>query len=104
MIARIWSARTTCAQAPAYADHLRNHVLPTLRDLEGYEGARLLERDTANGVEIRVITFWPSLESIRRFAGDDLEEAVVADEAASLLTGFDRRVRHYQVMMRDDPL
>ena len=30
MIARLWSADTTPAQAPAYAEHLRTHVLPAL--------------------------------------------------------------------------
>jgi len=102
MIARYWSAHTTRAHAPAYADHLRNHVLPTVQKVDGYAGAMLLEREISDGVEIVVITFWKSLDSIREFAGVDIEEAVVADEAASLLTQFDRSVRHYQVMVKDE--
>ena len=102
MIARFWSAQTMHAQAPAYADHLRNQVLPTVRKVDGYAGAMLLEREASDGVEIIVITFWRSLDSIRGFAGADLEEAVVADEAASLLTQFDQRVRHYEVVVTDD--
>jgi heme-degrading monooxygenase HmoA len=102
MIARIWSAQTTRAQAPAYADHLRNHVLPAVREVDGYAGAMLLERKASDTVEIIVITLWRSLDSIRGFAGDDLEEAVVADEAASLLTQFDRRVRHCELVVKDD--
>jgi heme-degrading monooxygenase HmoA len=102
MIARFWSAQATPAQAPAYADHLRTHVLPTLRKVDGYVGAVLLERATAEAVEIIVITWWRSLDAIRGFAGTDLEKAVVADEAASLLTHFDHRVRHYEVTVKDD--
>ena len=102
MIARVWSAQTTHAQAPAYVDHLRSQVLPTARKVDGYAGAMLLERAASNAVEIIVITFWRSVDSIRGFAGADLEEAVVADEAASLLTQFDRRVRHYDVVVTDD--
>lgn len=102
MIARIWSAQTTRTQASAYADHLRNHVLPEVREVDGYTGAMLLERKASGMVEIIVITLWRSLDSIRGFAGDDLEEAVVADEAASLLTQFDRRVRHYELVVKDD--
>jgi heme-degrading monooxygenase HmoA len=102
MIARVWSARTTQAQAPAYAEHLRSHVLPTLKTVDGYAGTRLLERAIPDGVEIIVITYWRSIESIRGFAGADLEGAVVAAEAAALLTEFDQRVRHYDVVVTDD--
>jgi len=102
MIARIWSAQTTRAQAPVYADHLRSHVLPTVRKVDGYAGAMLLERETSDMVEIIVITLWQSLDSIRGFAGGDLEEAVVADEAASLLTQFDQRALHYEIVVADN--
>jgi heme-degrading monooxygenase HmoA len=101
VIARFWSAQATSAQAPAYADHLRTQVLPTLSKVDGYAGAVLLERATSDAVEILVITWWRSLDAIRGFAGADLERAVVADEAASLLTHFDHRVRHYEVTVKD---
>jgi heme-degrading monooxygenase HmoA len=101
MIARIWSAQTTPAQAPAYADHLRSQVLPAVAKVDGYAGAMLLERAVPDGVEIIVITFWRSLDSIRGFAGADIEEAVVAEDAAALLARFDRRVRHFEVVAND---
>jgi heme-degrading monooxygenase HmoA len=103
MIARTWSAQASAAQAPAYAQHLRTQVLPALRRLDGYRGALLLEHVVGAAVEITVLTFWQSLDSIRAFAGDDVERAVVAEEAAALLTSFDRRVRHYEVAVHDDP-
>jgi len=101
VIARFWSAQATPGQAPAYADHLRSHVLPILRAVDGYAGAMLLQRDASAAVEIVVITWWRSLEAIRAFAGADVDAAVVADEAATLLTQFDRRARHYTVVMQD---
>ena len=102
MIARVWSARTTGAQAPAYVEHLRTQVLPAVRKVDGYGGAMLLERAAPEAVEILVLTFWRSLNAIRGFAGADLEGAVVAEEAAALLTQFDRRVLHYEVAVQDD--
>ncbi|TMI79435.1 MAG: antibiotic biosynthesis monooxygenase, partial [Bacillati bacterium ANGP1] len=77
MIARIWKAETTPAGAPGYAEHLRARVVPALRQVDGYAGAMLLERSSAGGVEVVVITLWRSLEAIRGFAGADLENAVV---------------------------
>jgi heme-degrading monooxygenase HmoA len=102
MIARVWSAQTTHAQSPAYIEHLKTQVLPTLRTVDGYQGSILFERSTPTAVEIFVITFWRSIDSIRGFAGADLEGAVVADEAAALLTQFDTRVRHYEVAVTDN--
>lgn len=102
MIARFWTAKTSQAQAPGYTDHLKNHVLATLREVGGYVGARLLERETDGGVEIVVITFWQSLGSVRKFAGDDIERAVVSDEIVPLLLSYDQRVRHYDVVVEDD--
>ncbi len=103
LIARIWSAQTTSAHAPAYAAHLQRHVLPELKGLEGYARALLLQRDVPEGVEILVITWWRSLAAIRGFAGADLERAVVSDEARAVLKKFDRRVRHYEVVVEDTP-
>jgi heme-degrading monooxygenase HmoA len=99
VIARYWSAKTSREQAPAYKDHLANAVFPELKKLDGYKNGMLLRRDVPDGVEVVVITFWDSLGSIRVFAGDDIETAVVADKAATLLTEFDRRVRHYEVAL-----
>ena len=102
MIVRFWSAKATHAQAPAYVDHLRTQVLPAVRQVDGYAGAMLLEREDSGEVEIIVLTLWRALDSIRGFAGAELEGAVVADEAVPLLTQFDRRVRHYELVVKDD--
>lgn len=101
MIARVWSARATREQAPAYAVYLRGHVFAGLRALDGYESALLLERDTDAGVEIQVVTFWRSLAAVEAFAGRDVENAVVTEQAAALLLDYDRTVRHYDVVLRD---
>src|SRR5262245_1398148 len=103
MIARLWSAKATPSQAPAYADHLKNHVLPAVRKVDGYSGAMLLERQADGVVEIIVITWWRSLDAIREFARADLDEAVGADEAYSLLKSFDCCCRHYELVVRNDP-
>jgi heme-degrading monooxygenase HmoA len=98
VIARYWSATTTREKAPEYAHHLTTAVFPELTRLNGYEGGKLLQREADGRVEILVITFWKSLECINAFAGADLENAVVPDKAAALLTDFDRRVKHFEVI------
>jgi uncharacterized protein len=98
-VARHWSARTTEAQLAKYLEHFSKGVLPELRRINGFLGATVSVRHTASDAEILVETAWNSMEAIRAFAGRDLEAAVVAPQAATLLTDFDRRVRHYEVAL-----
>jgi uncharacterized protein YciI/heme-degrading monooxygenase HmoA len=100
-ILRRWSARTTEAQLPKYLEHFSKNVLPALRGVHGYLGATVSLRHDENEVENVVETTWRSLDSIRAFAGSDLEAAVVAPEAAALLTSFDRRARHSEIVLTD---
>jgi len=102
-ILRRWSARATGAQLPKYLDHFSKSVVPDLRRVPGYLGATVSLRRSEDEVEVVVETTWHSLESIRAFAGPDLEAAVVAPEAAALLTSFDRRVRHSEIALTDHP-
>ena len=102
MIVRLWSARTTHAQSGAYLQHFSNQVLPTLRRFGGYVSSSVLTRPTESAVEILVLTVWQSNSAIDAFAGPDREAAVVAPEAAALLTDYDRRVRHFEVATTDN--
>src|SRR6266567_1598770 len=79
-IMRHWSARTTEANLPKYLDHFSKNVLPELRRVSGYQGATVFVRHIDNEVEILVATSWRSLDSLRNFAGSDLEAGVVAEE------------------------
>jgi heme-degrading monooxygenase HmoA len=96
MILRMWTAHATSEGAARYQEHFAKHVLPTLSRLDGYLGASLLGRNHGEEVELVVVTRWRSIEAVRAFAGDDLERAVVAEEARTVLTRWDPRARHYE--------
>ncbi len=103
MIERTWSARTdTRGAGVAYAAYFQRVVLPELAVVPGYRGARLLQRDLRGGTEIVVVSRWESLEVIRGFAGEDIDQAVVHPEAAALFSDYDHSVRHFEVV-REDP-
>jgi heme-degrading monooxygenase HmoA len=101
MIARLWSARATKTQSTQYLEHFWQSVVPNLRTHNGYVCSNVLVRSHGDTVEILVTTVWQSLQAIDAFAGTDRETAVVAHEAAALLTDYDRRVRHYEVAQMD---
>ena len=96
-ILRHWTARTSESLLPKYLEYFSKNVRPELRRVPGFLNASVCVRRSASNVEILVETSWDSLESIRAFAGPDLEASVVTGEAAALLTDFDRRVRHYEI-------
>jgi len=102
-ILRHWSARATEAQLPKYLEHFSKNVLSELRRVDGFLAATVSVRHTANEAEIFIETTWRSLESIRGFAGADLEAAVVTEEAAVLLADYDRRVRHFEISISAHP-
>jgi len=103
MIARLWSAQTTVALSHAYLHHFEQAVQPQLQGLDGFLGATVCTRSVPEAVEILVTTYWESFTAIDAFAGADREAAVVAAEAAALLTSFDKRVGHYEVAVAEFP-
>ena len=101
MIARIWSAHATPDNASGYVDHFFKAVLPLVRRIRGYAGATVLRSDEGDLVEIMVITRWESMDAIREFAGEPIDQAVVTEHARQLLTSFDDRVRHMRVALEE---
>ena len=99
MIGRIWHGWARPENADAYEELLRAHVLPGIHRIAGYRGATVLRRDEDDEVEFVTLTLFESLESVRAFAGEDYEAAVVPPEARALLTRFDERSRHYEVVL-----
>ncbi len=83
-------------------EHFAGTVLPELRSLPGFRGARLLVRGEQEA-EVVVETLWESLQAVRAFAGDELERAVVEPAVAQLLAGYDEHVTHYEVAFDVSP-
>jgi heme-degrading monooxygenase HmoA len=98
MIARLWHGVTNGENAGKYEELLKSEVLPGIHRVEGYRGAWLLRRDVPEGAEFVTLTLFDSMDGVRRFAGDDVEAAVVPENARRLLTRFDRRSVHYTIL------
>lgn len=96
MIARHWKGLARADRASDYEAHLRHETFPALARMAGFVDASILRRDHNAGVEFLIVTRWRSMDAIRQFAGDDLEAAVVPEEVAAMMIGYDRRVMHYE--------
>jgi heme-degrading monooxygenase HmoA len=98
VVVREWRGRAALDRADAYPRHFRNNVVPELRRIDGFLGARLLRRKLENQIEFVVLTRWASLDAIKAFAGQDIDQAVVEPGAIAALTDYDREVRHYEML------
>jgi heme-degrading monooxygenase HmoA len=97
-IARIWSCRADMAKAELYLQHFREKVLPALDQIPGFLGAMLMRREDKGAIEYTVLTRWVSLDAVRKFAGADIDQAVVDAEIAGVLTSYDKTVKHCEIL------
>lgn len=104
MISRVWHGWTNRDNADAYENLLRTEIFTNIADrsIEGYRGIHLLRRNVEDGVEFVTIMWFDSLDVVRTFAGEDYETAVVPPAAKQLLSRFDNRSTHYQVLEAPD--
>jgi len=84
--------------ADAYADYIANTGMAEYRSTPGNQGAWMLRRDDGDRSEIITFSLWDSPDSIRAFAGDDIDQAVFYPEDDRFLIERDRTVRHYEVV------
>jgi heme-degrading monooxygenase HmoA len=98
MIARIWAGATRAADADPYLDYLHATGFPEYRATPGNRGVLALRRVVGDHAEFVLVTLWDSDEAIRRFAGDDIEQAVFYPEDERVLVDRGERVRHYEVV------
>ncbi len=100
MICRIWHGWTTLANADAYEALLKGEIFTNIqnRHIEGYRGIHLFRRILDDEVEFVTIMWFDTIEAVQAFAGDDFEAAVVPSKARALLSRYDARSKHYEVL------
>jgi heme-degrading monooxygenase HmoA len=104
MICRIWHGWTTKENAPAYERIVRGEVIPGIeeRHIPGFRSIDLVRRDAGDEVEFATIMWFDDLEAIRAFMGHDYAVAHVPETARAVLSRFDERSTHYEVLERRD--
>jgi heme-degrading monooxygenase HmoA len=101
MIARIWRGRTPAQKADAYLEFLERTGFSEYRATDGNRGVLALRRVQDDVAEYTLITLWDSMEAIRRFAGDDPEQAKYYPDDPGFLLEMPPRVEHYEVAWRE---
>jgi heme-degrading monooxygenase HmoA len=94
----MWHGRVPKEKARAYREFLEARAIPDYRSVEGNLSVHILERDEERETAFITLTFWRDMESIRSFAGEDLEAAKYYPEDRDFLLEFEPRVLHYEVV------
>jgi heme-degrading monooxygenase HmoA len=97
MISRHWIGVVKKDKEKDYLAHLDKTVMPNLLKTEGVINTYYLKREIKTGVEFLIVTEWDTIDSIKKFAGNDYEKALVDPYAMSLMVTFDEKVRHYTI-------
>jgi len=79
---------------------LRGEVIVGIveRQIPGFHRIDVLRREIPDGNEFTTLMWFDDVDAVRAFAGEDYEKAVVPLAARRLLTHFDERSAHCQVL------
>lgn len=96
MIARVWRGATLGEDADAYAAYIEESAMKPARELPGSRGTLILRRLHAGYAEFETILLFDSMDDVRAFAGDDLDQAVFFPEDDRYLVQRDLEVGHFE--------
>jgi heme-degrading monooxygenase HmoA len=96
VIARIWRGWTRAEDEAAYVQYLEETGARASRGTPGNRGFHILHRVVGDRAEFVTMSLWDSLESVRGFAGDDVEKAIFYPEDERLLVDRELTVTHYE--------
>jgi len=101
MISRIWHGFTTKNNADTYENLLKTEIFVGIKDrhIKGYKGIQLLRRELPGETEFIAVMWFDSLDSVKDFAGNEYEKAVVPEKAQKVLSRFDKTLQHYSVIV-----
>ena len=99
MIMRIWHGVTKTSRSDDFFNYLMKTGVPWYRALAGNRGVFVLRRMKEETSEILLLSLWDSIESIKRFAGPDIEKAIYNfSEDRDYLLELESEVAHYEVL------
>ena len=98
VVARMWHGRTPTSKADEYYAYLKQEGIDKIETIQGNLGAQVLRRTDGNATEFTVISYWDSRESIKRFAGEDIEKTHFLPKDPQYLLELEPKVKHFDVL------
>jgi heme-degrading monooxygenase HmoA len=99
MIARIWHGEVPESKSDEYLGIQKRYGIRDYKSVEGNRGVFVFRRNDEGKTHFLLLTLWDSEESIRRFAGDEMEKACYYPDDKDFLLVMEPFVTHYEVAM-----
>jgi heme-degrading monooxygenase HmoA len=103
MIVRTWRGWTRAEDADAYVEYVGRTGIAAYRATPGNLGAWILHRPDGDRVEFVTLSFWDSLDAVRAFAGDQVDQAVFYPEDDRFLVERETSVTHFEALSGPAP-
>lgn len=102
MICRLWRGWTIAENALSYQRIVLDKVIPGIEAMRipGFRHIDLLRQDHGNEVEFTTLMWFDNLDAVRAFVGEDYTISHVPAEARLVLSRFDDRAAHHEVLDR----
>lgn len=98
-IIRTWKGWTSIENGPIYEDMLINEVFPTVKKngVDGLEKVSISTEQKDDEVEFFLVLQFDSIESVKKFAGNDYSKAYIPENAQRVLKRYDETANHYEL-------
>ncbi|GAA5021006.1 hypothetical protein GCM10011506_03600 [Marivirga lumbricoides] len=97
MTARVWEGKTRNEHSETYTEIIEERDIPNYRKTDGLIKLTFLKRSDNEFTYFKLLTFWTDMDSIKKFTGPNLEEAVAYNEDEKYLVDFPGNIMHYEV-------
>jgi len=88
-------------KADQYLDYLKATGVKEYRATQGNRGVQVLRNIHEGRAEFLTISLWESLDTIRNFAGEEIDKLVYYPEDKEYLLEFEPKVEHYKVLVNE---
>lgn len=96
-VARVWHGKVLTSRADEYERYLQDNGILALRATQGNLGAQLFRRAEGEVTHFVVISYWPSEDAIRAWAGDTLTKVRMLPRDPAFLIDPETEVLHFAI-------
>ena len=100
-IVRRWEARAPEAAVNEWLDGYRKIVLPRMLESEGFLDVSIQVSRGGDPRHIVVLTTWDGEDGLKKFAGPNIDEAVMPDWVAAIIPDHDTHATHYDEVLAE---
>lgn len=99
LIARIWHGHTPAAKAVEYTKYLYEAGIKKIESIPGNRGVQMFRKIDGQYGDFTVISYWDSIDAIKRFAGEHYEQTHNLPKDSEYLIDMEPTVKHVEVLV-----